>query len=149
MPTQTVEEILASIETHAAAPDLRELPRSVGQVAHQGDVYLHRVKDDHPRGKLLGTRQIAVGTTVGSRHVVEGHVEVYEGVELPPGFRLPSGQVDGRKWQARTEDVLGPVVVWRAAGVLTHPEHAHHACEVGVDQVTYQYDWATRARVQD
>lgn len=141
MQTMTVEEVLSKIEAHAAEPELRQLPRALGQVAHQGDVYLHRVTSDHPRGKLLGTRQIAVGTTIGSRHIVEGNVEVYEGKALPPGFALPEG--------ARDSDVLGPVVVVKSSAVLTHPEHAHHALDCGVDQVTYQWDVTAAARVAD
>lgn len=138
---KTIEEALHAIESHVSEPELRECDRKIGNVAHQGDVYLTRVRADHPRGKLLGTRQIAVGTSVGSRHVVEGNVEVYEGVELPPGFKLPDG--------ARKEDMLGPVVVTLSDAVLTHPEHAHHALGCGVDQVTYQWDETTRARQQD
>lgn len=138
---KTIEEVLHEIETHVAEPELRELPRQVGEVAHQGDVYLTRVADDHPRGKLLGTRQIAVGTTIGSRHVVEGNVEVYEGTTLPPDFVLPDG--------ASVEDMLGPVVVVRSSAVLTHPEHAHHALECGTDQVTYQWDATSKRRVAD
>jgi hypothetical protein len=138
---QTLEEVLSAIEAHAAQAELRESPRVLGEVAQQGDVYLHRVAEDHPRGKLLGTRQIAVGTTIGSRHVVEGHVDVYEGKKLPPGFKLPEGATEA--------DMLGPVVVVHSSAVLTHPEHAHHALECGVDQVTYQWDETTRARQQD
>lgn len=137
----TIEDVLSKIETHVAQPELRERQRAVGDVAHQGDVYLHRVADDHPRGKLLGTRQIAVGTTVGARHVVEGHVDVYEGRELPPGFTLPEGATEA--------DMLGPVVVIHSSAVLTHPEHAHHALNCGVDQVTYQWDATTRSRQAD
>lgn len=138
---KTMTEVLNEIETHVAQPELRDRPRQVGEVAHQGDVYLHRVADNHPRGKLLGTRQIAVGTSIGSRHVVEGNVSVYAGVALPPGFVLPEG--------ADEEDMLGPVLVIESDAVLTHPEHAHHALCRGVEQATYQWDVTTGARQRD
>lgn len=114
----------------------------VGSVVHQGDVYMHRVEDAHPRGGRLGTRQVAVGTTVGSRHVVEG-----EGVEVFAGAALP-------KWVKPREEFgatayLGPVVVAPEAFTLTHPEHAHHRLPPGTYQVTYQVDETTRRRVAD
>ena len=110
--------------------------------ASQGDVYVHRVADDHPRGAMLGTRQVAVGTNAGARHVAEGDgVRVHAGVSLPPDLTCPD-------W-ARPEDMLGPVVVAGGPWTLTHPEHAHHALPAGTWQVTYQLDFSTRRRVQD
>jgi hypothetical protein len=35
----------------------------VGQCVQQGDVYVHRVNDTHTRGKMRGSRQVAVGET--------------------------------------------------------------------------------------
>lgn len=136
----------AQIEKIAKAKPDRNLRinrrNDVGSVpVHQGDVYLHRVADDHPRGDKLGTRQVAVGTTVGSRHIVEGDVEVFAGKKLPPGVKVPS-------WTTE-RDLLGPVVVAKEAFTLTHPEHAHHRLPAGTYQVTYQADYTTRSRVQD
>lgn len=114
----------------------------IGHAIHQGDVYLHRVADDHPRGKELGSRQVAVGTTVGSRHVVEGDgVKVFAGQKLPPGVEEPAWVQQG--------SILGPVVVAEGPFNLTHPEHAHHALPKGTYQVTYQADFATQQRVLD
>lgn len=110
-------------------------------IAQQGDVYMFRVRDDHPRGNELGTRQVAVGTTVGSRHVVEGDVRVYEGRALPAGVSAPD-------WTTPAE-ILGPVVVAGEEFTLTHPEHAHHRLPAGTWQVTYQADYSTRQRVAD
>lgn len=143
---QTAQEVLARIEAAgtAAQQDVR-VCRSV-QVgkcpAHQGDVYLHRVAADHPRGAKLGTRQVAVGTTVGSRHVVEGDgVEVYAGVKLPGAVK---------PWPDVPESAyLGPVVVAPEGLTLTHPEHAHHRLPSGCYQVTYQVDPVAQRRVQD
>jgi hypothetical protein len=138
---KTVEEAIIAIETSAAAPELRQEPARIGEVLMQGDVFLTRVPKSWPRGKLLGTRQIAVGTNVGSRHIVEGDVKVYEGMKLPDDFKLPEG--------AQIEDMLGPVVEAGSETILTHPEHAHHALAEGCYQVTYQWDAQTMARVRD
>lgn len=114
----------------------------VGSVLHQGDVYLHRVKDDHPRGKMLGTRQVAVGTTIGSCHIVDGDgVEVFAGNKLPNWVKAP-------EW-CRESDILGPVVTVSDTCTLTHQEHAHHQIPAGTYQVTYQADFSSKRRVQD
>lgn len=114
----------------------------IGRAIHQGDCYLHRVAEDHPRGKQLGTRQVAVGTTIGSRHIVEGDgVAVFTGAKLPDGFTVPRG--------LQESDLLGPVVVADEPFTLTHPEHAHHKLPRGVYQVTYQADLVSMRRVAD
>lgn len=141
MKTMTAEQALSKIESHPAIPELRTEAAKIGEVLHQGDVYLTRVPKTWPRGDLLGTRQIAVGTNVGSRHVVEGDVKVYAGKRLPDGFNLPDG--------AQISDLLGPVVEAGSETILTHPEHAHHALAEGDYQVTYQWDMTTMRRVRD
>lgn len=115
----------------------------IGSVIQQGDVYLHRVAEDHPRGKLIGKGkvQIALGTGNGARHVVEGDIEVYEGVKLPPGMKPPM-DVDAN-------EVMGPVVVGVKSFALTHPEHPHHRLPACTFQTTYQFDPRTMRRVVD
>lgn len=113
----------------------------VGQCVQQGDVYVHRVSDTHARGKMRGSRQVAVGDTVGSRHIAEGKkVNVFEGTKLPEGCKF-TGNL------ARA--ITGPVVVAEEDWVLTHPEHAHHSLPAGTYQITYQLDAKTQRAVQD
>jgi hypothetical protein len=139
--TLTIKDHVEKIASHHADTEVRVARRlEIGTRLHQGDVYLHVVADDHPRGKKLGTRQVAVGTTIGSRHIVVGDdVEVYEGKKLPPCFKVP-------EWCSERQ-MLGPVVVGTLN--LTHPEHAHHKAPCGTFQVTYQADYSTRQRVSD
>lgn len=141
--TMTAAEAIERIHTHRAEPETRTLRRiEIGQRVHQGDVYLTRVQDAHPRGARLGTNQVAVGTNVGSRHVAEGAgVEVFVGQAYPPDFSEPQG--------VQPNSLLGPVVVSPAAFTLTHPEHAHHKLPAGCYQVTYQADLATNRAVVD
>jgi len=143
MPVQTkiAPEIQKVIE-HRSDPAERVTERlAIGKTVHQGDVYLHRVAADHPRGVERGSRQVAVGTTVGSRHIAEGELKVFEGEQLPAYLKAP-------EWCAKG-DLLGPVVVAAKPWLLTHPEHAAHRIPAGTFQVTYQADYATRRRVQD
>lgn len=139
----TADHEIRKVLEHKADPDIR-VTRSIqiGHAIHQGDVYVHAVSADHPRGKALGTRQVAVGTTIGARHVVKGDgVTVFEGKKLPSYLKVRVGFSEA--------DYLGPVVVADGQFVLTHPEHAHHAMPAGVYQVTYQVDESTRMRVED
>lgn len=138
-----VMEAVEKIRQAKADPEIRVCRRvEIGTVAvHQGDVYLHRVADGHPMGERTGSRQVAVGTTIGSRHIVVGDVEVFAGKQLPGYCKVADG--------FRLEDYLGPVVVAKDEFVLTHPEHAHHRCPAGTYQVTYQVDVTTMRRVTD
>ena len=144
--TTQLQEAVARVSESTPDAEVRVLRRiEVGQVIHQGDVYVHRIADDAPRGKEMGTRQVAVGDTQGSRHVAEGDVSVFEGDALPEWFEAP-GWLGG----APPESIfLGPVVVAESAWTLTHPEHAHHRLPAGVYQVTYQADARARARMAD
>lgn len=113
----------------------------IGSVDRQGDVYVARVADDHPRGTETGVRQVAVGSTVGARHVTAGRVKVYEGRQLPD-FVKPYRDVP-------PDAYLGPVVVADEPWMLTHPEHADHQLPAGTFQVTYQVDPVEARRVLD
>lgn len=133
----TVTEHIERINRAAEAPDegVREIPAmKVGEFVRQGDVYIERIQAIPHDVKTIpaGSRQVAVGTTIGSRHVAEGDLEV---------VRLES--------DARGSALLGPVVIARGRWRLTHPEHAHFALPEGTYRVRYQRDVATERAVQD
>ncbi len=139
---RTIEEAFTEIQHATPAHTMRDARGlRAGEVAHQGDIYLHRVQDDHPRGALLGTRKLAIGQGEGSNHMIEGDAEVYAGTHYPPGFTEPS-------WVPERA-LLGPVVVVRSEATNTHPQHAHNLLSAGTYQVTYQADYTTRLRAQD
>lgn len=134
-------EAIKQIENKARelnVQDMRQMKGlKVGQCARQGDVYIHRVADDHSIGEELNRRQIADGVTLGARHVLKGNVKVYEGVKLPSyvNSRYPLGYVFD---------------VTEEGAVLEHPEHAHFdICDKGRYQVTHQMDMRTLQRVSD
>jgi hypothetical protein len=155
MSTLTAEQAIERIYKAVASPEVRDARSiQIGQVMHQGDVYLHWMPLDWPRGKLLGTKQIAVGDTIGSRHiVVGGGFEVYEGVQMPEWVTFDRLPQELRERLLDSKALLGPVVVLTApletGEGLTHPEHAHHLMPCGVAQVTYQLDGMTLAAVRD
>jgi hypothetical protein len=135
-----MQEAMSKVTNISADPEVRILRRmELNSAIQQGDIYMHRVSPSQAKGKPLGTRQVAIGTNVGARHIVEGNVKVFEGVNLPPKF----------KGSQFLNQLLGPVVEAEDTFVLTHPEHAHHQLPAGTYQVTYQLDWATKERVLD
>lgn len=143
--TKTVDaiEIHSRIEREAVEKAVPEL-RFVGSIdllqhVRQGDIYIHRVADDHPHGKRAESNQLAVGDTQGARHVAESTASVYVGTALPP---LP--EIDPQRLP-----LLGPCIVADDRFTITHPEHAHVSLPAGVYQVTHQMDARTFDRVRD
>jgi hypothetical protein len=134
-----------------ARPEIRRHTR--GQKGHQGDVYCHPVTS-RPTAWSRATpgRQVAVGDTVGSRHVADGEdISVYWPVsqdtamaECPiPGFAEKLGGPEIAR------QCLGPIVVARKEWTLVHPEHAHHVFPAGTYLITYQLDRRTMRVVRD
>ena len=117
-----------------AVARLREIKAmEVGQAIRQGDIYVTRIDAlPKPLGGVTAERQLAPGTSRGSRHCVEGEVTVY----LPP---------------AGADALTGPVIHALGRCTITHPEHAHFSLPPGFYQVTYQRDFGREelARVHD
>jgi hypothetical protein len=134
-----VQDVHAEITEKAkekAVTEIRHVEKiEVGQAVRQGDIYVHRVSADHPRGKKLENRQLALGDSQGSRHVAELPADVYEGSALPPG--------------CDRDTFLGPVIVSLGRFKIAHPEHAHFSLPEGTYQVTHQSDARTKKRVVD
>jgi hypothetical protein len=146
----TAIEAYQAIQEYAAKKAKKEvraagLMMQIGQGGRQGDIYIYRVSDDHPRGRRLESRQLALGTTTGSRHMAVGEdVEVYEGVKAPDFLKALG--VRGRK----VKIPLGPLIVVKGDRFSgEHPEHAHYLLGPGTYQVTHQLDARTLQRVQD
>ena len=120
-----------------AVPGLRQaINMKIGQVVRQGDIYIHKVEDNHPHGERLKNHQLAQGFTLGSRHIADETIEVYEGVQLP-------------EWVDRNH-FLGPVLVCKkATSLIHHPEHSNIALGQGTYQIQHQRDLRTMQRVRD
>ena len=139
---KNVVEVVSSIGQADVSLDERDnRGMLVGEVAHQGDVYVWRVNKHEdiyafhkflggqlPRGEKTTNRQVAPGVTPGSRHVVEGsNVLIYD----PPNGHSP---LEGPTIEAEEE--------WR----LPHPEHALHRFGAGTFVVTFQREFAEEMR---
>lgn len=106
----------------------------VGKAIRQGDIYIHRVPSEHAHGKIRQSRQLAIGTTKGSRHILEGAAQIFEGSKAPD-------------WAKQA--LLGPFVEALERCIVTHPEHAHISIPAGTYQITHQLDARTMQRVRD
>jgi hypothetical protein len=146
----TATQAHAAIQHHAetqASPEVRHVERADTAV-RQGDVYLRPYRGKpltyhYARGEVsieratateeIQDRQLAPGTTQGSRHIVEGQsVRLY-------------------RHARQDHPLIGPVLVVTDRCTITHPEHAHISLPPGEWQVTYQDDLMQEeiARVRD
>lgn len=127
---QTAIEVVTQIERKAAesTPSLRVVKRmKVGAVVRQGDLYLERLAAlPKELGKRTADRQLAIGQTQGSRHVID---------PAPEGLEIYAPPKDANA-------LVGPVVSSPNRIRLTHPEHGHFDLPAGIYQVRYQRDYA-------
>lgn len=118
----------------------------VGDVAHQGDLTIIRIASLPATAKPRADRQLAEGSTQGSRHILErGDV-----------FDASPGEVARLIRQATKCEVdaryVGPVFRSPPAPTpndLTHPEHGHQGFPAGaVCAVVYQRNLDSEEREQ-
>lgn len=129
MTTKTAPQVFEAIqrESKRHRADVRHVASmSPGECARQGDVYLTML-DRLPAqlGKKTEQRQLAPGTTQGSRHIVAAScgATIYE----------PA---------AGASALLGPVIDSPGRLLVEHPEHGHLDLPRGVYQATFQRDYA-------
>jgi hypothetical protein len=144
-PRNAAEAVNRITDAPAETTERDNRGMKVGDVAHQGDVYVVRVekREDvyrlnrllgpaRERGEKTGNRQVAPGETMGSRHVVAG-----KGVTMyapAPG----------------ASPLEGPTIEAEREWSLDHPEHARHGFGPGTYVVTFQRELAEEIRrVQD
>ena len=118
---------------------------SHGDVIVQGDVYIACLDRAPARKSDYAGRQLAPGSTQGSRHVLEGDAALFT---PDPG---DAKEVLNRLIPATRafEPFLGPVIVAHAPVTITHPEHGDRTLPAGTYQVTYQAAWAEELRRQE
>lgn len=116
---------------------------SQGDVIRQGDLYLVAIDSIPKNAKPTRERQLAPGTSQGSRHILVGDCEVFtmdvEQVSKLIKKALPNCDVPTA--------LIGPV--FRTIGEVTvgHPEHGHRTLPAGeCFAVVYQRDFAEEVR---
>lgn len=108
-----------------------------GQFVRQGDIYIVCVKSVNPKLKETKVRQLAMGNSQGSRHVIEGEAEIFAPV---------SKTIQRTKLGEYFE---GPSFRCKEHVTISHPEHAHISLPPGSYEVRHQVDLLTKKRVID
>lgn len=114
-----------------------------GDVCRQGDLYI--VALDVPlTGKPFGSRQLAPGSTQGSRHVVVGrcNVQAVDEIEATKAINRLIPATRGHQL------FIGPQIVASGPVTITHPEHGDRTLPAGTYLMTYQRTWAQEIRRQ-
>jgi hypothetical protein len=124
----TMTDITKTAKTHKSNERFVRTMK-IGQWFAQGDLDIVRIskKDfDTSRGKKTSERQLAPGTTKGSRHTTDGNVLVYTN---------------------KDHDALrGPVINATSRWNVRHPEHANVSLPQGYYRIDYQRDFAFEER---
>lgn len=116
---------------------------SVGDVVRQGDLYLVCL-ETLPTGEPRKDRQLAPGTTQGSRHVLSGKATLVDPSEPAAVALLVNRLVHGAEVHER---LVGPAFECLADLDVTHPEHGDKCLPQGsVWAVVYQRAFAEEVR---
>ncbi len=144
MTTSVAKQIAAiakSAEKMDAAKPASIGSPSIGDVVRQGDLYLVCLEVLPPGTKTQ--RQLAPGTSQGSRHVAEGECVVYLPKE-PLAVARMIAKANGSDVPAA---LIGPMVECVGETTITHPEHGHRILPAGTAwAVTYQRAFAEEVR---
>lgn len=144
----TAQTVIAEIEENAKSfaaptPELRMVRTiEVGEHVRQGDCLIERLTRVPKVFSVRTTnRQLAPGTTQGSRHVLGVAKTDWLGEWSQPD-QLPH---EHEVWilpkaEQEKQPLVGPVIVITGRCVVTHPEHAHVSLPSGTYGVTYERD---------
>lgn len=144
MNTKTITTETAIRQIQDAAKHLPEVriitDMKIGEVVRQGDIYIERVSAIASKGAEVKSRQLAPGTTKGSRHIVDESPSVTLWESKPSIDNKAAFQV-------------GPAIEAKCNFSVTHPEHAWIKFVVGnvaqFFQVWFQADFARKERAKD
>jgi len=122
---KTVEEVAEKIRS-----DETETVGTVspGDVIRQGDLMLVAVKRLPDKRTPRTNRQLVVGASIGSRHVIEGEVELFD--VKPEDSMIVVQEAFGKPLELFAE-LMGPVFKTVGESILTHPTHGDKILPVG------------------
>jgi hypothetical protein len=144
MKNQTITTETAIKQIQEAAKHLSEVriitAMKIGEVVRQGDIYVERISSIATKVNPVKSRQLAPGTTKGSRHIVDESPSVTLWESKPC-------------LEGKAAFQIGPAIEAKCDFSITHPEHAWIKFVVGKApqffQVWFQADFARKERAQD
>jgi len=150
MIKELVQEVKDSVNFSRKEDEFIGNP-SMGDNTRQGDLYIVFIPRDAigASAKRTENRQLAEGNTQGSRHIMEGDVEIYTDHGITGDYIK---QISNTRNDI-PNDLVGPAIVFKGeSNRLSHPEHGHKIipgdlCGVVVYQSTLSGN--LRRRVQD
>ena len=162
MTTKTISECMVEIRENFNRNKAESIDTSETQtiadaivdetVIRQGDVYLVCVESITP-GTATNNRQLAPGTSQGSRHILEGNVTIVQPSEFRYSDKLYNRlrNLGYKGEQSVPRELIGPSFRAESSTVDTHPEHGNFVLPEGSTwQCIYQQSWAEEVRrVQD
>lgn len=136
---EAVRVVKQSAESMHSANTERIGSPSLGDVVRQGDLYLVCV-DSLLTGVVTEDRQLAPGTTQGSRHVLQGDCVIHKNIAVSD---YPSNQAVSKIHPV----LVGPAFHCKGDVTVTHPEHGDKILPADTTwQVVYQQVWADEVR---
>lgn len=113
-----------------------------GDVVRQGDIYVIALDVAPKKRQAFPGRQLAPGTSQGSRHVVVGECDLYE-----PDQQFAASILARLVPTTRSHrQFFGPTIMARESITIEHPEHGDRQFPPGIYQVTYQRTFAEEIR---
>ena len=153
--TEALEKVRAAAESIKNDETATIGTASPGDVVRQGDLYLICLTGHQPpKGDLapVRERQLAPGTSQGSRHVLKGRCRIFAARDKADLIRrICAACPPAAKMLApdRDEPLVGPIFRTDAAVTVTHPEHGDRVLPKGEwFAVVYQRAFADEVRRQ-
>jgi len=151
MKTLTAQKTLARVQTTAEAIRNDETAEvgtvSVGDVIRQGDLYVVAIEGLPAIVKPIKNRQLAPGTSQGSRHSLIGDCEIFE-ADKDHVMAIITRALAPKKVELHSV-LIGPVFRTIGTVELDHPEHGNRILPAGeVFAVVYQRAFADEVRRQ-
>lgn len=136
--TKAFSEVQSQAEKIKSDETERIGTMSSGDVCRQGDLMIVCIPSLPAKRTPRTDRQLAPGTSQGSRHELVGSVELFDG---------DKAQVAALIGKPIPEQLIGPVFRVTGECELTHPEHGNKILPVGdCFAVVYQRSFAVEAR---
>lgn len=134
--------VLAEAETikNDAAAALEVM--SPSDSCRQGDVYVIMLDEAPTKASDFAGRQLAPGSTQGSRHVAVGNCELYTPDDASATAIL-NRLIPATK---NHQQFFGPVIQAAEPVTIEHPEHGDRTLPVGTYLCTYQRAYADEVR---